>query len=228
MRARGIPFQKCETDLVTKAEWHMAFNGGLVPVLETPDGELMRESDVIMSFAENLKEGGPLPLWPHELNKGDLAATMETCQHKLTIEEHKKVFNTEGKLYRLQMNRFEIEEDLHAVKEVFVRSEAWFKEKLGDKPFLSGRDKPMMVDIHYFPFWERVVMMEGTCLQRAFDWFDVKNTMPTIYAWVHRFREVPEFADIVINMDIWKRQTAFQDGNPPGVKYQLTLRSYGL
>ena len=188
MRARGIPYQKVETDLVTKAEWHKNFNGGLVPVLETPAGELMKESQVIMSFAENLKDDGPIPLWPHELKKGDVAATMESCRQRLIVEEHKTMSDSKGKLYKLQMNKWENKEDLDEVKELFIKYDAWFKEKIGDKPFLSGTDKPMMVDIQMFPLWERIVLWEGTCLQRVFDYLDLKNTLPTVYAWVHRFR----------------------------------------
>ena len=158
MRARGIPYQKVEIDLVTKAEWHKNFNGGMTPVLETPAGELMKESQVIMSFAENLKDDGPIPLWPHELKKGDVAATMESCRQRLIVEEHKTMSDSKGKLYKLQMNKWENKEDLDEVKELFIKYEDWFKEKIGDKPFLSGTDKPMMVDIQIFPPWERVVL----------------------------------------------------------------------
>jgi len=34
--AKQIEFQECMVDLNNKAKWHLDFNGGLVPVLETP------------------------------------------------------------------------------------------------------------------------------------------------------------------------------------------------
>jgi glutathione S-transferase len=34
-------------DLNQKAQWHLDFNGGMVPVLETPQGDLIKESAII-------------------------------------------------------------------------------------------------------------------------------------------------------------------------------------
>ena len=38
-------------DLRNKAKWHLDFNGGFVPLLETPDGQMINESAVCMQFA---------------------------------------------------------------------------------------------------------------------------------------------------------------------------------
>jgi glutathione S-transferase len=38
-------------DLNNKGKWHLDLNGGMVPVLETPAGDLIIESSVIMAFA---------------------------------------------------------------------------------------------------------------------------------------------------------------------------------
>jgi glutathione S-transferase len=42
--------------LNNKSQWHVDFNGGMVPILETPNGDLIKESAVIMAFAN---ESGP-------------------------------------------------------------------------------------------------------------------------------------------------------------------------
>jgi hypothetical protein len=34
-------------DLNAKAQWHLDFNGGMVPILETTDGTLIKESAII-------------------------------------------------------------------------------------------------------------------------------------------------------------------------------------
>ena len=54
MSAKDIQFQKCSVDLTTKAQWHLDTNGGFVPLLETPDGNIIYESAVIMDFASTL------------------------------------------------------------------------------------------------------------------------------------------------------------------------------
>lgn len=44
---KEVPFQHVEMDLNEKAQWHKDFNNGFVPVLETPEGTLIKESGVI-------------------------------------------------------------------------------------------------------------------------------------------------------------------------------------
>jgi len=68
-----------------KADWHMKLNGGLVPVLESPDGTMVNESGFISEFANSYApEGQGLAFWPHDVApKGDVAANMKTVQHKL-------------------------------------------------------------------------------------------------------------------------------------------------
>jgi len=86
MSAKDIPFQKCETDLQKKAQWHLDFNGGFIPILETPKGEMINESGVLMDFACTYAEGKGLKLWPHEAAPGDLAASVKTGKHKLLMQ----------------------------------------------------------------------------------------------------------------------------------------------
>ena len=43
-------------DLNQKAQWHLDFNGGMVPVLETPQGDLIKESAIIAQLA--IEHGG--------------------------------------------------------------------------------------------------------------------------------------------------------------------------
>lgn len=47
LAAKQIPFQKCEVDLLNKAEWHKNVNGGSIPMLETPEAEIIFESAVL-------------------------------------------------------------------------------------------------------------------------------------------------------------------------------------
>ena len=45
--AKNVDYQYCHVDLRNKAQWHKDVNGGLIPVLETPQGDLIPESSVI-------------------------------------------------------------------------------------------------------------------------------------------------------------------------------------
>lgn len=53
LAARSVVYQNCEVDLGKKTPWHLAINGGLVPVLELPDGTILNESKVLMDFVED-------------------------------------------------------------------------------------------------------------------------------------------------------------------------------
>ena len=49
-----------------KAQWHLELNGGLIPVLENPQGDLIIESSVVMSFACEYKPEGGVDLIPKD------------------------------------------------------------------------------------------------------------------------------------------------------------------
>ena len=53
LAARGVTYQHCEVDLGKKTSWHLALNGGLVPIWETPDGTILTESKVLMDYVED-------------------------------------------------------------------------------------------------------------------------------------------------------------------------------
>lgn len=51
-------------DLNEKAPWHVEFNGGMVPVLETPAGDLIKESGIIAIFAHEHGVKSGVDLFP--------------------------------------------------------------------------------------------------------------------------------------------------------------------
>ena len=52
--AKNIPFQDCQINLEKRTKWHYEINGGLVPILELPSGEIITESQVIMDFLDKI------------------------------------------------------------------------------------------------------------------------------------------------------------------------------
>ena len=47
LTAKDIPYQKVNVELRNKAKWHLDINGGLIPLLESPDGTIVHESGYI-------------------------------------------------------------------------------------------------------------------------------------------------------------------------------------
>ena len=52
LAARGVPYQNAEIDLNVKRSWHTAANGGVVPLIETTNGDIIIESKVIMDYVD--------------------------------------------------------------------------------------------------------------------------------------------------------------------------------
>jgi glutathione S-transferase len=55
---KNVPIQEVMICLSNKAPWHVEFNGGSVPVLETPEGVLIKDSGVVMMFAHESSNKG--------------------------------------------------------------------------------------------------------------------------------------------------------------------------
>ena len=48
---KEVPYQEVLLCLNNKSEWHKEFNGGMLPVLESPAGELIPESGIQVNYA---------------------------------------------------------------------------------------------------------------------------------------------------------------------------------
>lgn len=196
MEAKNIEFQKCEVDLRVKAQWHLDVNGGFVPLLENPAGEIIYESAVIAEFASNF--AGPqvgLPLWPHEASPGDLAASMATGKMKLQMLKFDKIIN--ANFWGALLSRYQDDEKVAKLKEAIPEIEAFVKANLGDKKFMGG-DEPMYIDMHCYPVLERFALLDNSPWQHGWDQLDLKNSAPTVLDFVNRFREHPLMSKHVV------------------------------
>jgi len=82
-------------NLGDKAQWHLDFNNGFVPVLESPDGTMINESAVISNFASDYaKPTDGVKLLPSEGMNGDLAAAIEAGKMRLAMQEFDKFMPT--------------------------------------------------------------------------------------------------------------------------------------
>ena len=66
--AKQFPYQKVEMNTQEKADWFVEANGGTVPLLETPTGEFLTESAILMTFAEEYAPDTGIKLIPSDAN----------------------------------------------------------------------------------------------------------------------------------------------------------------
>ena len=116
------------------------------------------------------------------------------------------------------ISQFKDEEKVKNLKESLPEFESFLKENLKKTKWLSGRDEPMMLDFHVHPFLERLVMLEHLPWKHGFDMLDLKETLPTGYDYVHRFREHEKYGEFTINLDHMTRlqeEYIFNGEKPP-------------
>jgi hypothetical protein len=81
----------------------------------------------------------------------------------------------------------------------------------------------MMIDFHCLPMAERLVMLEGSAFNSAFEALDVKNLAPTVCAYVKRMQTHPLFSRYVARQEMWNAHVERQVAKPPGEKAQLSV-----
>jgi len=218
--AKQIPYQHVEVDLREKAKWHLDVNGGFIPLLETPDGRIVYESAVVAEFAWNYTDKG-IPVWPHQAKPGDLDANMGTAAMRLEIVKFDKMMN-DFSFWGALLSRFQNEEKVAALKAGLPQFEEFAKTNLNGKNFFGG-DAPMYLDFHCCPIFERLVLLENSPWQHAWDALDVANTCPTICELVKRWREHPVMKPIAVNKACNDKHLEHWLTKEPGVKAQLSL-----
>lgn len=137
-------------DLGTKAQWHKDFNGGLIPIVEAPNGKMIPESSICMNLALRLGADNGADLIPHDPME---AAKMRYAMEQFSKNEHDMNCN------RLIMTRGQDEDKLLAFQ---YKSLPFFEEMCSkaDDKFLLGTDDLTLLDIHCAPFWEKVFLCE--------------------------------------------------------------------
>jgi glutathione S-transferase len=142
------------------------FNGGFMPVLESPDGTMINESAVIAMFASEYARGKGLPLTPSENAPGDVAANMKTAQHRLMQLKFDPI--SLAPIFMALGSKFADEEGSAKLRENLPKLEQFFVDNLNGGNYLSGTDQPMYVDLHCFPMASRLTMIEGSIYDAAF------------------------------------------------------------
>ena len=125
-----------------KAEWHLNFNEGMVPILETPNGDLIKESGVIMAFAHESGTGATIPKDP--VAAAFMRLEMEAFNPKLST--YWPILMSRGQNDEM-IDKFATEA-LPFFEEVCCKSEG---------KFLFRTSEPTLLDCHIAPLLEILV-----------------------------------------------------------------------
>eukprot|EP00347_Sterkiella_histriomuscorum_P006107 403354042 len=181
--AKNLEFQLCEIDLEAKAPWHVAANGGVLPLIELQDDTLMPESRVLQDLANDLGRKQGLELYSEE--------PIQAAHQRLLMEQFgSKYMPAYFTLYR---SKGKSEEVLENYKKTISEMESWLKTNLKGGKFLLGLSHPSMADIHIIPVLERLVMFENSVFDSIFKTLNIKEQAPTIVEFVHNFRQHEAF-----------------------------------
>ena len=157
----------------------------------------MPESLICALLAEDINKGKGVPL----VDSDPFAA----AQQRVKLEQSTKEVSPMGILMTVFGYKGTVTESVQKFKDEGVpKVEKYVKELLNGKDFAGG-STPDIVDINIITLLERLVMIEGTAMNDLFEFLDLKKNAPTIYAYVHRFRALPQVQGHVLNHEYYKK-----------------------
>jgi len=171
-----VPFQEAMVCLNNKAEWHLNFNGGFVPILETPAGDLIKESSVIMMYAHEAGTGSTIPKDP-----------IQAAKMRLEMEAFNgKTSSFVAMLYSGGQDAKTIDEKTDA----FAKDLPYWEDmcRRSEGKFLFRTDEPTLLDVHVAPYFEKLAYFDGSVNQNCFDRLDVHNNGKHILEYVKRWQ----------------------------------------
>ncbi|CDW81451.1 glutathione s-transferase [Stylonychia lemnae] len=188
LAARNVVYQNCEIDLSNKTEWHVAINGGFVPVLEFPDGTIIHESKVIMEYAEEAyPDQGYSTLPDDPVEKAQLRLA------SLIIDQVQAAY------YPMYMKKFGFDDnDLKNLKEKLQKVEDLLAQRQNESGFAWGTENPTQLDIHLYPLMSRLQYMRGSAFnEHIAERIDPETNYPRIIRLVEAIRNREEFKNAV-------------------------------
>jgi glutathione S-transferase len=156
-KAKGVQYQFVGIDLTEKNKWHKDINGGLVPFLETPEGEIIIESTGVADWVqEHFKDG--VNLYPgDESNQKAIKESVESL-FKPAIDIIIAVFKHDE---RKADGATKYVKGLEALNTALEESST---------NFFNNQNHETMADLMTFPFVHRAFLVEGTFLKE--DYYD--------------------------------------------------------
>ncbi|XP_041866470.1 glutathione S-transferase omega-1-like [Melanotaenia boesemani] len=194
LNAKGIKYDTININLKEKPEWFLEKNPlGLVPTLETPDGDVIYESPITCDYLDEVyPEKKLLPSSPYG-----------KAQQKMMLEHFSKVIPyyykiTAGRGKGEDVSGLEVE-----LKEKFVKLNEDLMKK---KTKFFGGDSITMIDYMMWPFFERVELLEMKS--------PLEDT-PELKKWIERMLQDPAVKASMYSADTYKAfYKTVADGKP--------------
>ena len=198
-----------------KAQWFKDFNGGFVPILEFPSGEMVPESDIAVEFA--LQKAGPdqgLDLIPRDpLRAALMRAKIAEFNKRLPVA------------FAMVMTRFQ---DMEKIDEFVAQIVPWQEQMIkraGEGKWLLGTANLTLLDVYCGAVWDFFyahlykAVAYGDGAARA----NLAQTSPRWVAYMERIREEPKIAPVCMNLLAADKHATRSRGWPPNEKCQLSL-----
>ncbi|TNV76543.1 hypothetical protein FGO68_gene7124 [Halteria grandinella] len=212
--ARGIQYQSVEVDLGKKTPWHLAINGGLVPVLELPDGTIINESKIIMEFAEEAYPGSGFSLLPE-----DPVARAKVRAGSLLLDGFNAAY------FPIYLKKTYDEADFVKLRDSIQKIENFLSAHAKEgSPFALGTPAPNQLDTHIYAHLERLAMLKDSGLHWVWEHSHLES-YPHILKLLAAFRETPAFSNgrVLANPKPWREFIGKMAEKPPGERVQLYL-----
>ena len=79
----------------------------------------------------------------------------------------------------------------------------------------------MYIDIHVYAMCEMIAALKDSLYKPEYEYMKIDEKLPTMLAWVERFRAFEAFKENVPNRESFAKMSAIQKERGPGNKAQL-------
>ena len=213
--AKDVQFQEVFVDLNSKAGWHTEFNGGMIPVLEVPSGQLIPESQVIADYALQVagSEQG-IKLIPDDPVQ---AALMRAKM----AEFDSKILSFSFGIYFAKYSAGE------AMDKYVANAVPWNEAlcpEVGSDKWLFGTDEITQLDIHIGAQWDFVYCQSRTpAFADGFGPANLPVVSPKWCAYMERLRSHPKLAPVAISQEAADKHATRVRSWPAEERCQLSL-----
>jgi glutathione S-transferase len=184
LAAKQVKYQRCEINLQDKTQWHIDLNGGTVPILELPSGDVIYDSKILMEYINDAYPNQGYCMLPVDpLQRAHMRLAVITAETYFTAWQAviaKRVFSEpEMKYFR---------EKLALVEKCHIDH-----CKNGASPFFMGTKNPTLLDIHMYACLSRAYFTKGSVFNDSLFANMHFENYPKTEAFIHAMRERPEF-----------------------------------
>ena len=145
-------------------------------MLETPAGEMIPNSDVLMDFAHEVGAEAGLELFPKD--------ALVAARMRLQMVKYNKFFNS---IFAVYLSRGKDQLKMDNLAAILPELNEFLAPILNGT-WLSGSNQPTMVDIYCEPWLEFIVGWSMTPMKYITDELDLATKAPNVFTFVEKFR----------------------------------------